>query len=223
VFGWLVAGLLLTGCESGGSVSRFSDVPGVTVPAGNPPMAGNPAGSPAAVPAGAGTNRIGLEGSEVLSPGEAIKVIYSDTPVPIPAFEDQIRADGTITLDLNQVFTAAGKTRRQLEDEIHERYVPKYYKNLTVQVARQSFARFYYVDGDVKAPGRQVYVTPITVQQAIASAGGFTEFAKRSKITVTRKDGRIFKVDYNKALKHPELDLPVYPEDKVWVPRRIFW
>jgi len=60
------------------------------------------------------------------------------------------------------------------------------------------------------------------VLRAIDSAGGFTEFAKKSRVTITRANGRQITVNCAKALEHPEFDLDVFPGDKVWVKKRWF-
>jgi len=56
--------------------------------------------------------------------------------------------------------------------------------------------------------------------KAVSSAGGFTDFAKKTTVTVTRLDGTIFTINCNRAAEKPELDLPVYPGDRVNVARR---
>ena len=47
--------------------------------------------------------------------------------------------------------------------------------------------------------------------KAIASAGGFTDFANKKKVRLTRVDGRTQIVNCVKALENPSLDLEVYP------------
>jgi len=160
--------------------------------------------------------------TEVCQPGETVKVEFTDLPTPMLPYEVKIKEDGTVTLLLNQEFTFAGKTRGALEKEVRERYVPRYYKYMTVSINWGIQTQFYYVDGEVKLPARQTYIERTTVLKAIASAGGFTDFAKKSAVTLTRLDGRKYTINCNKARAHPELDLEVYPGDKVWVPRR-FW
>ena len=227
VGGLSLSGLFLTGCFLGrGSAddARFEPVPGVTGPEPAPTVAGaqpTPA-TPLPVVAGqASPTPLDPAGFEPpLKAGDAIGVIYSDTPVIIPPFDDRIKADGTITLLQNKTFIAAGKTRRQLEQEIHSYYVPSYYQMLTITVKVAESTRFFYVRGDVKAPGRQLYVSRITVLGAIGSAGDFTDFASKTKVQLTRSDGRRFIVNCKKALKDPKLDLEVFPGDHIFVPRR---
>jgi len=152
--------------------------------------------------------------------GDLLQVTFSDLVTPQPPFEGRIKEDGTITLLLNQTFTAAGKTFAELEKEIRERYVPKLFVNLTATVRVQD--RFFYVDGQIRNPNRFDYKGDITVLGAIAAAGGFTDFASPKKVQVTRANNQKVKVNCDKARDNPELDLPIYPGDRIIVPRR-FW
>jgi polysaccharide export outer membrane protein len=206
--GLVFAGLFLAGCQSD-SGAHFVEGSGV-----NGPAAATTAG-------GVGAAAVTAE-TEIykFKPADAITITYLDAPTPVPAFQDSIKEDGTITLIENQTFTAAGKTRRQLEQEIRERYVPNIFKKLTVLVDHQQQTRFYYVLGEVKSPNREVYIGPIRVLEAISSVGDFTDFANKSKVQLTRTDGRTFKIDCKKALRDPSLNLEVYPGDKIWVPRK---
>jgi protein involved in polysaccharide export with SLBB domain len=52
-------------------------------------------------------------------------------------------------------------------------------------------------------------------------AGGVTDFAKRTKVQLTRVNGQRITVNYDKALRKPELDPPVYPGDRIYVARRV--
>jgi len=161
-------------------------------------------------------------GAEVLRVGDSLTVTFTDTPILIPPFEEKIKEDGTIKLTLSKIFTAVGKSRGDLEKEIRDFYVPRYYKYMTVSVKQVESTRWYYVDGEVKLPNRQIYNSPITVSKAIASAGGFTDFANKKKVRLTRVDGRTQIVNCPKALTKPSLDPEVYAGDKIYVPRRVW-
>jgi protein involved in polysaccharide export with SLBB domain len=153
--------------------------------------------------------------------GDSLTIIFSDLNPLIPAFEERVKEDGTITLIHNQTFTAAGKTRGDLEKEIRARYVPTIYVNLTVTIKPQE--RFYTVSGEVKVPGRQQYYGPTTVLKAIASCGDFTDFANKKKVRLTRAhDSRMYTINCKKALTNPRLDLEVLPNDSINVPRSIW-
>ena len=63
----------------------------------------------------------------------------------------------------------------------------------------------------------------MTVLKAIQSASDFTDFAKKKKVQLTRSNGRKKEtINCEKARQDPKLDLPIYPGDNIYVPRR-FW
>jgi polysaccharide export outer membrane protein len=135
-------------------------------------------------------------------------------------FVGRIQGDGTITLPLIGSVTAVGKTEGELQKQIHDLYVPKYYQNLTVTVKGE--VTYFYVDGEVQQRGQKEYPGQMTIVKAIAAAGGFTDFAKETKVRLTRgKHTEIINV--KKAIRDPRYDVPVYPGDNIVVPRRILW
>lgn len=227
VWAGIVAGaLLLTGCHFG-SQQEFSEVPGLTDTAENTTGTGSTSATASSNSSGETTAAATSTGrtnysAELMEPGETIQVSFSDLSSPIAPMEQSIRDDGTITLLYNQTFHAAGKTTGQLAKEIRQRYVPAYFINLTVTVAHQSQTRFYYVGGEVKAPGRQIWIGPITVTRAIQSAGDFTDFANRKRVKLVHSDGRSQTVNCVRALQQPDTDPQVYPGDKITVPRKLF-
>ncbi len=149
--------------------------------------------------------------------GDLVTLTFQNGP-DLPTHEERIKDDGTITLKHIGAVQAEGKTVGELQRDVHAKYVPKFYPNLVVTVRAED--RFFFVDGEVKIPNRYVYAGQQTVLRAIATAQGFTDFADRKKVELTRVDGKKFIVDCNKAQKKPELDLPVYPGDRIMVPRR---
>jgi polysaccharide export outer membrane protein len=154
--------------------------------------------------------------------GDTVTVTITDLPTITPVFEEKVREDGTIKLLLNEEFKAEGKTTGELETLIRDRYVPKFYHYMTVNIKPKEATLFYYLDGEVKAPARQTFIERTTVLKAIASAGGFTDFAKKKAVRLTRQDGRKFTINCVKAREDHSLDLEVYPGDKIFVPRKLF-
>ena len=135
-------------------------------------------------------------------------------------FIGRIQEDGTITLPLIGSVTAVGKTEGELQKDIHDLYVPKYYQNLTVTVKGQG--TFFYVDGEVAQRGQKEYPGQMTIVGAITAAGGFTDFAKQTKVRLTRGN-HTQTINVKKARTDPRYDVPVYPGDHIYVPRRILW
>jgi protein involved in polysaccharide export with SLBB domain len=158
--------------------------------------------------------------SGVLQVGELVKIDFSGPAAPPTAVEQHIQNDGTIELYLIGSVIAAGKTAGELQQEVRELYVPRYYRHLNVTVKASD--RFYFVGGEVKLPNRQLYLGPITVTGAIKSSGDFTDFANKRRVKLIRADGTMREIDAVKAQQNPELDLPVYPGDRIDVPSRLF-
>ena len=210
-FGLLLAAILLAGCQTDENY-KFANDP---LAQGAAPADASMNGTTASSSADTSTNG----SATLLGKGDEITVSFCDIPSPPLPIVDTIKDDGTVTLILDQKFRAAGKTTGALQAEIHDHYVPKYYKYLTVSIATKE--RFFYVGGEVRNPSRQVYSGRMTVLSAIDTAGGFTDFARKGKVQVTRLSGESFFVDCIRALKHPELNREIFPGDKIQVHRRI--
>jgi len=160
------------------------------------------------------------KGLDALHVGDVLTIEFSDLPVMVTPREERIKEDGTVTLMEGKVFKADGKTRGQLEQEIHEYYVPRYYLKMTVSIRQKEQTQFYYVRGEVKTPTRQIYISRIHLLQAIASAGDFTDFARKSGVLLIRADGRRVTINCKKARTNPDLNVEILPGDIIDVPRR---
>src|SRR5579871_560632 len=76
-------------------------------------------------------------------------------PNSMPDHTERIHEDGTISLLYIGSVKAEGKTAGQLQQEIHDLYVPKYYRDLNVTV--RGDVLFFYVDGEVVNRGGKDY------------------------------------------------------------------
>jgi polysaccharide export outer membrane protein len=222
----LLTGLLFSGCQTNKADSGFSEVPGM--PEGTASVATPTSSKAAAIIPPATSNSefaTNRESSEIIKLGDVLLITFGDLPdiAKLPAFDQRVKDNGTITLIYNQIFQAAGKRTGDLEREIRAFYVPDYFRNLTVTVRISYETRFYYVEGEVRLQGKLPYTGSLTVTKAIAAAGGFTDFANKRKVKLIRPDGRKQTINCNKVLDHPELDPQVLPDDKIHVPRRLFW
>jgi polysaccharide export outer membrane protein len=134
-----------------------------------------------------------------------------------------VRMDGNISLPLIHEMKAAGLTPVQLEAAITER-LKKLYENPNVSVIVMEANSFkVYVSGEVMKPGVYRLRDETTILQIIPMAGGFTDWAKRKKILVIRKENgkeKRFTVDYNKATKgdDPNSNVVLKPGDTIIVP-----
>jgi polysaccharide export outer membrane protein len=162
------------------------------------------------------------QSADYLRPGDRIKIVYNDIPdVPTPT-EQVVPEDGRILLPRGVEVVVIGKKRTDVEREIASIYVDekRIYRKITVTIERM--ASFISVGGEVRMPSSVVYRGDMTVTAAIAAAGGFTEYANRSRVVVTRAaNKKQIDVNVRKAVRDPQLDLLLYPGDQVYVPRSL--
>lgn len=197
VFAVMLVGLLLAGCE--------------TV---------QPAGGANQTNAAATTQDIPLKTSDIIGVGEKLTIEIRDTGEQDKQFNQTVAEDGRITLPYNKTIVAAGKKKGELEEAIHALYVPHIFRRMTVVLKREELS--FFVTGEVKNEGQKPYAGRMTGLRAIGAAGGFTDFAKKTNVQITRANGTKVRFNAKKAIDRPELDPPVYPGDTVHVDRRLF-
>ena len=154
--------------------------------------------------------------------GDPLVISFSSSSPLDPVlqiFKESIKEDGTITPPVVGSVVAAGKTLGELQKDLQDKY-SKYYVNVTVTVVSDN--RYYYVTGDVRKPGPEPYLGETDIIKAIAAAGDFTDFARKNKVRLTRANGQSQIINVKKILDDPQFDVPIYPGDKIYVPRR-FW
>jgi polysaccharide biosynthesis/export protein VpsN len=134
--------------------------------------------------------------------------------------QDVIDENGRINLPYIGTVQAAGKTTSELEAEIQRLYIEgKIYKHVTVNVVMLS--QGYFVRGEVKQPGRYDLVTGVTVVQAIAQAGGYTEFKDPRHVRLIRS-GKTTEINVLELEADPRKDISIESGDVIVVPRGIW-
>ncbi len=200
--------LAMAGCSNSGTAD-LSDLSG--------PAPGASAGSGSSVESSA---LLALS-ADHLRPGDRIKIIYNDIPdIPTPT-EQIVPEDGRILLPRGVEVMVLGKKRTDVEREIASLYIDgRIYQRITVTIERM--ASYISVEGEVRTPSTVMYRGDMNVTAAIAAAGGFTEYANRSAVVVTRAATKEqLKVNVRRAVRDPRLNLPLYPGDSVHVPRSV--
>jgi polysaccharide export outer membrane protein len=128
-----------------------------------------------------------------------------------------IDENGEISLlHIREPIKAAGITASQLEDKIERLYVEGgIYKNVSVNVTMT--AKIYYVQGEVLQPGQFQLMSGTTLLQAIAGARGYTPYANKKKVTISRH-GKIYTYNAKELENDPSLDVKIEAGDviKVW-------
>ena len=122
---------------------------------------------------------------------------------------------GTVSYPFLGEFRAKGLTIGQLEQMITKRLKDGYFIDPRVSVSIVEYRKFF-VSGEVKSPGGFQFEPGLTLEKAVALAGGFTQRASRRGITVTREE--------NGRPREHELSLndSVYPGDIIVVSESFF-
>jgi polysaccharide export outer membrane protein len=134
-----------------------------------------------------------------------------------------VRSDGKISLPLIKEVEAAGLTPAELEQALALRFAQFINNPEVTVITNEIHSQKVYLIGGVGRPGSLELRTPMTMLQVLAEAGGLTEFAKRKKVYVLRKqDGRQtrYPFDYEAVIKgrDPQLNFAVQPGDTIVVP-----
>ena len=157
--------------------------------------------------------------SAQLRPGDSLTVALQGVPDP-SSNQVQVSDSNTITLPYIGTISTASATSGELAQRIHDTYISKkYYTSVDVSVSVTE--RYVYVGGEVTRPGRIVWTPDLTVSKAIQSAGGFTLYAKESKVNLVREQ-KAYDINITLAQKSPEEDVRLMPGDSVQVPRSPF-
>jgi len=158
--------------------------------------------------------------SYVLGPSDVITVTVWKQPTLSGSI--LVRPDGMISLPLLGDVQASGMTPLELADQLTTRF-KKYIQDPNVSVVlTQINSKKIYLLGEVTKKG-PVDMTPgMTLLEAIASAGGLTDFANSRKIYILRDEGgkqQKIPVQYKRALKGDiESNLALRAGDTIVVP-----
>lgn len=199
-------------------------------PNGRPPTTtGTPrptgtSGTTSTPPTG-GSSTAGARGDAAVSadyrlvPGDKLRVdVYKDQNLSQSL---QVRPDGKITLPLLGDIVAAGRTPTELRDSLTQSLKQYITDPVVTVIVVESVPPTVYVMGEVNAPGPQALNGQMTVLQALATAGGFKDFAKTKDIRILRKTPRgteTIRFNYNDAIKGKGSTVYVQPGDTIIVP-----
>src|SRR6202453_3682911 len=126
-----------------------------------------------------------------------------------------IDAGGSITLPLIGSVAARGRTPAGLAAEISAKLRNGYIREPSVAVEIDSYRPFFIL-GEVAAPGQYPYVPNMSVESAVAIAGGFSPRARRDSVTLTHTDAS------GSSRYVVPLGTPLRPGDTVLVGERWF-
>jgi len=117
----------------------------------------------------------------------------------VPSLDRQVtvRPDGMIVLPMTGEIRAAGRTMKQLEQDIVSR-LRDFNRNVTsVSLTVTEYqSRSIYVLGRVLKPGKYSYAEPINLFDLIREAGGFSDDALRTRVKLVHRDGSDESIEY---------------------------
>jgi polysaccharide export outer membrane protein len=153
-------------------------------PAVRASYAGTPAGSYASAPiAYAATPMpVAYDTAYRLDAGDKLRVVVYGQEGLTNTYA--IDAGGSITMPLIGSVPARGRTPAGLAAEITGKLRRGYIRDPSVAVEIESYRPFFIL-GEVAAPGQYPYVPNMSVESAVAIAGGFSPRARRDSVTLT--------------------------------------
>lgn len=135
-----------------------------------------------------------------------------------------VRPDGRISLPLVGEIQAAGRTPLELEQDIATRLQTYIEKPEVTVIVQEINSEKFNILGRVVKPGSYPLLGGVTVLEAIATAGGFQDFAKQKDVYILRvkPGGGQTKIPFNyKDVikgKHPEQNIKLQSRDTIVVP-----
>lgn len=134
-----------------------------------------------------------------------------------------VMSDGRISYPLIGDIMAEGETVASLKDKITEK-MKGYIENPEVTVIiDECRSRRIYIIGQVGHPGPIELEAKMTVLQALASAGGFQDYANKKYILIFRRENnreKMYRFNYQEFISHDNLDQNIFlePNDTIVVP-----
>lgn len=148
--------------------------------------------------------------------------ISADDQISITVFNepdlsvDEVRVSGSgdISMPLLGQVTIDGLTISEAQEKISALLLDGYLRKPSVTVTITEY-RPFYISGEVRRPGSYPYRKNLTVEKAIALAGGFTERASRRNISLVSESDK-------SLVQEVDLDNQVKPGDVITISESFF-
>jgi polysaccharide export outer membrane protein len=132
-----------------------------------------------------------IDDYQISADDEISVIVFNETDLGVNKV--RVSGNGTISMPLLGQVEIEGHTVTEVEQKITTLLLDGYLKKPNVTVTITEY-RPFYINGEVEKPGSYPYKKNLTVEKAVALAGGFTERASRSTISlVSEKDKRFIK------------------------------
>ncbi|WP_311723959.1 polysaccharide biosynthesis/export family protein [Sphingomonas sp. BK481] len=149
-----------------------------------------------------------------LGAGDKLRItVYNE---PNLTGEYSITPSGTVAFPLIGAIKAGGQTIEQVSQSVTASLAQGYVNNPHVSVEVLNY-RPYYILGEVVRPGEFPFVNGMTIEQAVAAAGGFSYRANRNRIYIRRA-----RATEERTVVIREQPIEVQPGDTIRVGERYF-
>jgi polysaccharide export outer membrane protein len=167
---------------------------------------------------GSGSDVTAVAESRVLRRGDKVEIALLGIPGS-QILNDKVDGQGYVNLPHIGKVRLEGTTPSEAKVLIQRAYIDGgIYRRIDVGVVPEAYS--YYISGEVARPGKYEWSTDMTLLRAIAAAGDYTEYARRSRVDVTRGGEKTtYNTDKIEDLRIP--DPPIKPNDTIKVNRRI--
>ncbi|HMN71262.1 MAG TPA: polysaccharide biosynthesis/export family protein [Rhodoblastus sp.] len=126
-----------------------------------------------------------------------------------------VDASGQISMPLIGLVPVNGMTTAQVQHAIEARLRAGFLREPRVSAEVEAYRPFFIL-GEVTNAGQYPYVNGMTVQTAVAIAGGYTPRAAQSSARMTRV------VDGQQVIGDVDMSYPVQPGDTIQIRERFF-
>lgn len=178
----LVAALLLAGCMGRNAPVAIVSENSLDAAAYGASRAGDPAAIPVAY---AQPAPVRYDAAYHLDAGDKLRIVVYGQEGLTNTYA--IGAGGSITMPLIGSVQARGRTTAGLAGDISAKLRRGFIREPSVAVEVEAYRPFFIL-GEVAAPGQYPYVPNMTVESAVAIAGGFSPRARRDRVTLTHTD-----------------------------------
>jgi len=133
-----------------------------------------------------------------------------------------VRPDGRVSVPMVGDIDAEGRTTGQISAEIQKKLQPFVKEPVVSVIVREVNSRKVAVVGEVVHPGIYMMRGSMNLLQAVAQAGGTTEFASKGSVVLIRrgKDGKEtrYRVDLDRAVDGDDGVVTLKAGDTIYVP-----
>lgn len=153
------------------------------------------------------------DGPYLLDSGDQLRIFVYGQPNLSRIYK--VDHAGNVMVPLIGLVKAQRRTTYQVADEIRARLGSQYVRDpqITVDIHEN---RPFFILGEVRSPGQYPYINGMTVETAVAIAGGYTPRARTHNIRISRRVDGIIEVDKGSG------DYVVQPGDTIKVTERFF-